>query len=170
MPEEKAKNTPAQQPKKEREYPMFGTPIFSVPDQIRVQPGRRGGGEFCVAITASVPMANTGLAVDAVIWASKENTSNGPVVTFRASLPRGLKAVAVDAFERKAVQDRFLAHVELGAIRWRGYDAAVEAAYAALTGTKAAEVKTVTPQVERPVLVRKPAAERPAAMPTAPTA
>jgi hypothetical protein len=136
------------------ETPLYGIVEFAKPAQLRKV--EKYGRVSCPAIVCHVPILGTGLAVETAIWAERKETKDGIEVEFAASLPRGIKPFGDGADDAR---ENFIAHVELSAVKWAGYDSATDAALALLTGTK------IKGKVEpRPRLVKRPeTGNRPAA-------
>jgi hypothetical protein len=137
--------------------PVYGPVEFAKP--ARLNKVEKYGRVSCPAIVALVPILGTGLAVEAAVWGERKETKDGIEVEFAASLPRGFKPFGNDADDAR---ENFIAHVELSAAKWPGFESATDAAVTLLTG-----IKTKTNKVERPRLVKRPTTERAAAQPTA---
>jgi hypothetical protein len=131
--------------------PVYGKVRFGVPAQRTVSD--RYGRVSCVMLDAIVPVVGTGLAIKTAIYANLERKSDGVSVVPSAYLPK--KVLLADA---EGAADAFLAHVENAAAKWNGYEAAYDAAAAALIGfadpASAAALKSAAPVTQRPSLGR----------------
>lgn len=106
----------------------------------------RFGRKSCAAISVMVPIPLLGLKLTGTIWGRLVNDTNGTTVTFEGGMPKELKALD------ETGKDRLLAHMELGAQAWAGYEKTTDAVIAKLTGQTG---KTVAGQLARPKLVKK---------------
>lgn len=105
----------------------------------------RFGRKSCAAIAVVVPIPSLGLKLDATIWGRLVNDATGTTVTFEAGMPKGIKATDEHG------KDRLLAHIEIGAQSWPGYDKTTDAIIRKLTGQTA----TVGSVGARPKLVKR---------------
>lgn len=133
--------------------PIYGVVEFSKPAVLRKS--EKYGRVSSPCIQCKVPVNGTGLAVECAIWGERKETKDGIEVEFGASLPRGFVPYGDGADDAR---EAFIAHVEASAQLWNGFDSATDAAVALLTGITAKGAKPA-----RTRLVKRPAAERPAA-------
>jgi hypothetical protein len=123
----------------------YGPVEFAKPK--RVAATTKYGRTYCPAIVVKVPLRSIpGLSIETIVLASRKETAEGMSVEYSTLFPRSLNAEGDMADE---IRDTFIAHVNTAAEGWAGYDAAIDAAWAALTGEK------VAVKVPVPVLVRR---------------
>lgn len=130
----------------------LGAVVVSMVDSDAVYPARFGGGKSTKVVECSVELPHAGVRVVASIYGNYTPTTDGHEIIFQANFPRGLKALDTVA------KNEFLAHVELAAQRWPGWETASTAAMHRLLGTKPASAgKLVSdkPASERPRLVAR---------------
>lgn len=142
--------------------PKFGTPTIALVDTDKCYADRFDATKTSTKmLEVTVPIPHAGLRIKASVYAYLTRKSDGDEISYSAQLP-GKGVVTADAHDK----EQFLAHVELAASSWKGWEAATLAADNRLRGikSKAASVST-GPTLERPRLVKtvKPA-------PTAPPA
>lgn len=91
----------------------------------------RFGRKSCAAISVQVPIPSLGLKLDATLWGRLIMDATGTTIIFEAGMPKSLKAMDEHG------KDRLLAHIEVGAQAWPGYDKTTDAVAAKLTGQNA---------------------------------
>lgn len=106
----------------------------------------RFGRKSCAAISVMIPIPSLGLKLAGTIWGRLINDANGTTVTFEGGMPKDLKAMD------ETGKDRLLAHMEVGAQAWAGYEKTTDAVIAKLTGQTA---KATAGQLVRPKLVKR---------------
>jgi hypothetical protein len=126
--------------------PVYGAVVFGIPATRQVSD--RFGRVSCVMLDVRVPVLGTGWSVKAAIYANLERKADGASVVPSAYVPA--KFIVPDA---EGAVDALKAHIENAAERWPGYDAALDAAAAALLGKTDAKNAPVSP-VKRPALAR----------------
>lgn len=88
----------------------------------------RFGKKSCAAITVLVPIPSLGLKLTGTIWGRLVSLPTGTEIKFEAGMPKDLRAMD------EAGKDRLLAHMEIGAQLWPGYEKTTDAVAAKLTG------------------------------------
>lgn len=91
----------------------------------------RFGRKSCAAIQVVVPCPALGLKFDTTVWGRLVNDPTGTTVTFEAGMPKGMRSIDEHG------KDRLLAHIEVGAQSWAGYEKTTDAVIAKLTGQTA---------------------------------
>lgn len=114
----------------------------------------RFGRKSCAAIQVQVPVPSLGLKIDATIWGRLITDATGTTVSFEAGMPKGIRATDEHG------KDRLLAHIEVGAQTWPGYEKTTDAVIRKLTGqTAAAGTVGARPKlVKRVMLTQTPPA------------
>lgn len=106
----------------ERDPKPYGVPLFSRPATSSVSPEKKGRGKSTMAIRVQVPIPSLGWVADCAIWAVVVNRADGRGVKPEVGFPSRV------GFETDTDAKRWTAHIATAAIKWDGYDAAMEAA------------------------------------------
>lgn len=101
--------------------PTFGDLEFSIPENAGIYENRSG--KSTTAATVKIPIAGIGIVMAGTVYA---DLSKDGIVTFRASLPRGITAT-------DAIKAEYKLHAKNGLKSWSGFNRAAKAAYDRLT-------------------------------------
>lgn len=105
------------------------------------------GRKFIAAIKCLVPIPALGVVVETAMFGNLKVTAEETSVTFTASLPKSIKALNAES------RDRFLAHVENSAAKWKDYEKVTDDAASELLGRKRKSVAGERPRLVKQVKV-----------------